>query len=388
MSDKNVQVEFDEYGEIRVKSQVALDEYGDIRTKAQDSELFNDSSLPRRPLNNTRSNNGFSRFLASATGIVVIVLIGIGVLGFLSVTWLSSEDSGEVPLPVTVVETTEISPTSTAHSISSSTQSSSAEPTDTPKDTVQPATSTSAPLSSIILERRVIGQSVQGRDLSMTVAGYQRGNPVVVIGSIQGDQESTRTLVDAIVNFYRKNEGKIPDNTTFYLIPTINPDGNVSDSRYNAHEVDLNRNWATDDWISNAAVPGYPNGKVGAGGNYPFSEPESTALSDLLNQLEADFPRLRVVILHASVHRSSGEVYPGGSKATSIAEAYANAANYDIEYEWDKYVTSGEAVTWCEEQGIPAVDIVIPASQSPSTQIYGNLTLLDVTVKALEAISQ
>jgi hypothetical protein len=51
-------------------------------------------------------------------------------------------------------------------------------------------------------------------------------------------------------------------------------------------------------------------------------------------------------------------------------------------------VTSGEAVTWCDEQGIAAIDIVIPASQNPSSKVYGSQTLLDVTVQALIDIAK
>ena len=110
-------------------------------------------------------------------------------------------------------------------------------------------------------------------------------------------------------------------------------------------------------------------------------------LSDFLLRLRSRSSRLRVVTLHSSVHRSQGEVYPGGDQATGIARSYAGATRYDIEHAWPEYVTSGEAVTWCDEQRIPAIDVVIPASQGPSSRVYGSHTLLDVTIEALKDIA-
>jgi hypothetical protein len=194
-------------------------------------------------------------------------------------------------------------------------------------------------------------------------------------------------LVNALIDYYRQDLTKIPGDVAFYFIPSINPDGNASDSRYNANGVDLNRNWDTDDWKSNAAVPGYPRGKAGAGGPRPFSELETRALRDLLQQLQRQSSKLIVVILHTSVNRSQGEVYPGNDDALSIASTYADETNYDIEYAWAEYTTSGEAVTWCGEQSILALDVVVPASHRPSTRVYGNRTLLDITQNALERIA-
>lgn len=387
MGGKDIEPEFNEYGEISK----------DIRQQVKSSEPFGSSSLPSRSPIPTNRSSGVSSLLVTILVVGIIGVIGIGVIGFFVFKQLQ-KPAVSVTLPPNIVESAStspafepvIQPTAVAQPVQNDPVPATAEirTQNTPRSATQSPTWTPQAISSWIFEQKSVGKSVQRRDLSMTVIGYKGGMPVVVIGSIQGDQSSTRTLVDALINYYRQDEDRVPNGVTFYLIPSINPDGNTSDSRYNANGVDLNRNWDTDDWKSKAAVPGYPNGKAGAGGSYPFSEPETIALRDLLNNLKASSSSLRVVTLHASVQRSSGEVYPGGHNATRMAEAYANAANYDIEYEWDQYTTSGEAVTWCDEQGIPSIDIVVPASQSPSSRVYGNLTLLDVTVKGLEAISR
>jgi protein MpaA len=221
----------------------------------------------------------------------------------------------------------------------------------------------------------------------LTSIGYPGGTHVVIIGSIQGDQVTTRDLIQDLIRYYEKNMQEIPTNVQYHFIPTLNPDGNANNIRYNANNVDLNRNWDTSDWTANAAVPGYPEGKAGAGGGQPFSEPETRALRDFLTQFPTSEP-VRVVLYHASVRRTKGEVYPGGNRSLSISENYAAATNYDIEHAWAEYVTSGEAVTWCDENNIPAVDVVIPASQSSYTKVLGNQTLLEITARALESVAK
>ncbi len=251
-----------------------------------------------------------------------------------------------------------------------------------PTERVEPT----APVAAIT--ESSIGQSVQGRTLAATIVGYDGGRAVVVVGSIQGDQGATRVLVQELISHYRANLIGVPMGVAYHFVPALNPDGLAASSRYNAHTVDLNRNWASADWKSNAAVPGYPNGKAGAGGAQPFSEPETRALRDYLLSLRTTSPNLTVVIVHSSVNRNTGEVYPGGTGSLEAARVYAAATGYDVENAWAEYVTSGEAVTWCSEQGMVAIDIVIPASQKPSDIVAGNRTLLQITVQALTDIGR
>jgi hypothetical protein len=360
------------------KDFIEFDEYGDIVSKAKGAKGFQPEPVLSRDRPPARQEPVPSTGLVNMfaiVGSIVMVLLCFGVGGFFVLMRMLNEPT-EVLVPSDGTETAfaELSPTNTSQ-----------VPTVTPVIVVVSSTPVPEPRPDFGWSN--IGQSVQGRDISMAMAGYEGKVAIVVVGSIEGEQEPTHDLVNALVNYYQQNHGQIPDSVTFYLIPSINPDGSTSGSRYNANGVDLNRNWGTSDWKSNAAVPGYPNGKTGAGGNYPFSEPETRALRDLLLRLKSSTSRLQVVILHSSVHRSGGEVYPSGSSSENVARVYANAANYDIKYGWDQYTTSGEAITWCDEQGIVAIDIVFPATQVPLSKVYGNLTLLDVTVQALEAIA-
>ena len=314
---------------------------------------------------------------------IVAVLVGI-------LVWNPFDDGG---LPA------ELSPSPTATLASALVGTASPTPSDEltatsspPPD--EPSTSPTltpepSPQPTVTIESSSLGRSVLNRDLSLTSIGYDAGSlAVVVVGAIQGDQPATRQLVDAVADHFEADPSAVPANVRFYFVPLLNPDGLASGSRFNAREVDLNRNWGSSDWVANAAVPGYPSGKPGAGGSSPFSEPETLALRNLLEMLRGQGITVRMIVLHTSVRLTKGEVYPGGSAALQLAQRYVDITGYDIESAWADYVTSGEAVTWCDEQGFLALDIVFPANQTPTTRVLGERTLLSVTIDALISVAQ
>lgn len=118
-----------------------------------------------------------------------------------------------------------------------------------------------------------IGQSVEGRELwVLRISGGEGDkNGIVVNGAQQGDKIVTPAVVAYLAQSLLAGYDADPeirrlvDATDWYLMPMLNPDGYERRSRYNAHGVDLNRNWGG---------PGH--------GENPFSEPETAALRDLL----------------------------------------------------------------------------------------------------------
>jgi hypothetical protein len=94
--------------------------------------------------------------------------------------------------------------------------------------------------------------------------------------------------------------------------------------------------------------------------------------------------------LHASRQFSSGgQVYPGyldrglDTEALDLARRYANLAGYVVKEDWAPYETTGELITWCAEEGIEAIDIVIPRSLAGS-----NSGLRSTTMEALLEIAR
>ena len=309
-------------------------------------------------------------------GLILLALFCIGG-GVVGLNYLRAS-SASTPAATINVAATSLPATNTSQPTALPPTATAQRPADTPTTR---ATSTPPPVDTPTpalspLQWSSIGSSVQRRELSLATIGYTGRTAVVVVGSIQGDQTSTRDVVNSLITRINNEKGAIPAGTMFYFIPSINPDGNANNSRYNANGVDLNRNWDTSDWRSNAPVPGYPQGKAGAGGRSPFSEPETRALRDLLVQLQG--MDLKVIEFHSSVN-SPNEIYAAGSRSQGIARVFADTVGYSIEDSWGAYTPTGELLTWCEEQGIKAIDVVIPQKGVAS---------MDRTFQALIAVAR
>ncbi len=316
---------------------------------------------------------------------IAVVLIGLcaAVLGG-ALALPGIFDRGSIP----TVEQPTMPPTVTTELTSPPPTTPGGSPSPSPSQPPSSPTSTMEPTVGVSLHWSTIGQSVRGRDLEVGIIGDTRDAAIVVVGSIQGDQPNTRDLIDYLIDDFNNDRDLIPANVAFYFIPTINPDGNAAGTRRNAHNVDLNRNWDTFDWTAN---PEQPEGTVrGAGGSRPHSEPETQRLADYLLSLHRQDSNLRVVVWHSSQRlSSSGHVYPGytssglDGNALSLAWRYADTTGYAVKEDWAPYETTGELIAWCAEEGIEAIDIVIPRSLSGS-----NRNLRDTTVDALLEIAR
>ncbi len=129
----------------------------------------------------------------------------------------------------------------------------------------------------------IVGTSVQGRPIRAVVVS---DNPITeeiepelrIHGGIHGCEpaSSTTTLhyLEVLTDEYLTSPmcEYIVNNTETWIIPVLNPDGYVANSRYNANGVDLNRNLSYM-WVHLATH-----------GPYPFSEPETAALRDITMQ--------------------------------------------------------------------------------------------------------
>lgn len=254
-----------------------------------------------------------------------------------------------------------------------------------PSVTVPSPTPISSPTPEAIVQDVVLGRSAGGLNIPMVQVGYTDGPAIVVVGSIEGDQDDTIRTVNQLIDWYRSRPGEIPNHATLYLIASINPDGNSSGSRYNRSGVDLNRNWATYNWRSDAPVPENPNGKAGTGGSSPFSEPETQVLRDLISGLSGSGRMVVVVVLHSSRSLTSGEVFPGytsaGPHAPSerITREAGSVLGYSYNTEWGAYIPTGELIGWCAEVGIPSVDVVSRRNTGPS---------LDQMIQVLDTVSR
>ena len=106
----------------------------------------------------------------------------------------------------------------------------------------------------------VYGQSVQGRDLwaiviSDDVQNTEAEPEVRLSSTIHGDEVVGMVMLHRLAHYLVENYGQagyeevteLVDSTELTLIPLYNPDGMALGQRYNAHNVDLNRNFADPD---------------------------------------------------------------------------------------------------------------------------------------------
>lgn len=196
-----------------------------------------------------------------------------------------------------------------------------------------------------------IGTSTQGRSI---LAHWFGSGPSIIlfVGGIHGNEKSSVLTMESWLDELERYAERIPAGRTIVVITTASPDGYVSNSRFNARGVDLNRNFPTANWSSTVSGPGYTN-RVNGGGTSPLSEPEAAALTTFVQKY-----RPRAVL---SFHSAAGLVspnYAGDSDAiahlyvSKTPYAYANSDQTDIAL---GYSTTGDFEFWLRDIGIPNI---------------------------------
>jgi protein MpaA len=176
-----------------------------------------------------------------------------------------------------------------------------------------------------ILERRVIGTSIEGRPLEAYRMGAKGGAVVVVIGVIHGDEDAGLLITDELLRM------RAPSGVELWVVPTINPDGTAADQRGNANLVDLNRNfpyaWA-------------PMGKPGYwqfSGSKRASEPETKAIVRFMREIKPE--------LGIWYHQDLNMISPGTGFEGQVRAQYSRLTGIPL-----KRITGGTytgvAATW------------------------------------------
>ena len=122
--------------------------------------------------------------------------------------------------------------------------------------------------------RDTIGRSVRDRRIVLVTRGESAAaTRVLVVGCIHGNECAGRAIVR------RLKRVSVPRTVELLLVPALNPDGARAHTRQNARGVDLNRNFSRG-WRGGGEPwdTYYP-------GPRPFSEPESRAARDLIEEV-------------------------------------------------------------------------------------------------------
>jgi LysM repeat protein len=213
-----------------------------------------------------------------------------------------------------------------------------------------------------------IGYSVRGRPIEAYTFG-DGPNTLIFVGAHHGGYEwNTAVLAYEVIDYLEANPGVVPVAVTAHIIPAANPDGiyevtgkvgrfratdvfdiDTFSARFNANNVDLNRNWDCD-WTANAFWRDQPV----SGGSEPFSEVENQVLRDFITQQE----QVEVVVFW---HSQATLVSPGNCDARhqpsiDMATTYARAANYPVQ-EFSAYEITGDASNWLAKEGVPSFSV-------------------------------
>jgi hypothetical protein len=194
-------------------------------------------------------------------------------------------------------------------------------------------------------EARILGYSVQGR----AIRAYHMGTPgahirAVVLGQMHGDEPAGITVASTILH------GPPVKGIDLWVIPTMNPDGSVANTRGNAHGVDLNRNFPVD-WR--------PLTGLYYSGPRALSEPESRAIYAFLGTFK---PSLMV-----SIHQPLDGVdsTDGGARDPAFRNRLAAGLHLPIKAFYCGSFCYGSMTVWlmATQSGSP-VTIEFPAAPS------------------------
>ncbi len=200
---------------------------------------------------------------------------------------------------------------------------------------------------------RTIGYSVKKRSITATYFGTG-SKKILLIGAMHGSEANTGTMLNSWISYLRANQNQIGSDRTFIIVPYANPDGRAANNRFNANDVDLNRNWDLPDWqaLTYWQNRSYPAG----GGSGPFSEPETRALRDLVY---SENPTLSIT------YHSNANLVLGDGIAQGFGDWYSNLTGYtrsqssgeESEISALGYIITGTYEEWATKRGISTLVI-------------------------------
>ena len=195
--------------------------------------------------------------------------------------------------------------------------------------------------AGLAADRRVIGNSVEGRSIEVEVLGDGPVD-VVMVGGIHGGYEANSIrLARRFADYYRADLERLPDAFSLHIIDNMNPDGlaavtggtpiaefdfrsaDTTAGRFNANGVDLNRNWSDDGWRPQST---WRNRVVDAG-TEPFSEPETRAVRDYF---AATDPAASIFFQSAGAFIWYSGAEEGWTPSLRLAERYGGASGYRV----------------------------------------------------------
>lgn len=160
---------------------------------------------------------------------------------------------------------------------------------------------------------------------------------VLVIGVFHGDEPQGKFLIEN----YIANQMPSAKNRTLF-IPCLNPDGLFAQTRTNSNGVDLNRNFAANNWARAIEKDEF------WGGEYAASEIETKFVQEIIEEFKPDC----ILTLHAPFCVVN---YDGAGE--KIAQKISKIIDYPVQKDIG-YPTPGSFGTYCGlERKIPTITL-------------------------------
>ncbi len=224
----------------------------------------------------------------------------------------------------------------------------------------------------------VIGQSVEGRDITAYTYG-QGETRLFFVGGIHGGYEWNSVLLAyKFMDYLEANSHFISKNLIITVVPSANPDGIykvtgkegrftradvssdqlvVEAGRFNAHEVDLNRNFACK-WQPKSTW----RERVVSAGTKAFSEPEAIAIRDFVLKARP----VGVIFWHSQANAVYASECESGilPETLKLMDLYTQASGYQAIKTFDQYAVSGDAGDWLASLNIPAITVELKTHEN------------------------
>lgn len=215
--------------------------------------------------------------------------------------------------------------------------SASAEKPASQADTLSPG----AGVSTLVTDS---GSSFQGREITVHRFAGSGAGKILIVGGIHGNEPESEIFASALVKYLQSLEPGIL-NKSLVVVPLLNPDGRIANTRKNARGIDPNRNFPTRDFSV-----GDPKHKY-YGGAQAGSEPETRFLIALM---EREKPEL-LVMLHTPYNFINSDADPQG-----LGSRLAKALGMEYHASMD-YPTPGSVGTYFgKERGLPVITVEFP----------------------------
>ncbi len=224
----------------------------------------------------------------------------------------------------------------------------------------------------------VIGTSVEGRKIESYSYGVGATH-LVFVGGIHGGYEWNSVLVAyQLMDYLKANPTVVPKNLTITVVPSANPDAIfkvtnkegrfaskdvstdkivLTNARFNAHEVDLNRNFDCK-WKPKSTW----QTKIVSAGTAPFSEPEAQAIRNLMIKQHP----IAAVFWHSQANGVFASQCEAGIllETLSVMNVYAKASGYPAIKTFNAYQTTGASEDWLASINIPAITVELKTHET------------------------